>query len=123
MSLGKKDISKNISTKAHFSLNDSEIFLNSFLKILKEKGRTNIIKISNFGTFEKKITPQRIVACVNALEGIDDPHVALSSALSLCDFILTNLKSDCDPVASLRVYNFANDVKNLLLPPQKEDDE
>ena len=60
MSLGKKDISKNISTKAHFSLNDSEIFLNSFLKILKDKGRTNIIKISNFGTFEKKITPQRI---------------------------------------------------------------
>ena len=60
MSLGKKDISKNISTKAHFSLNDSEIFLNSFLKILKDKGLTNIIKISNFGTFEKKITPQRI---------------------------------------------------------------
>ena len=60
MSLGKKDISKNISTKAHFSLNESENFLNSFLKLLKDKGRKNIIKISKFGTFEKKITPQRI---------------------------------------------------------------
>lgn len=60
MSLGKKDISKNISTKAHFSLKDSKRFLNSFLKILKNKGRNNIIKISKFGTFEKKITPQRI---------------------------------------------------------------
>jgi len=60
VSLGKKDISKNISTKAHFSLNESENFLNSFLKLLKDKGRNNIIKISKFGTFEKKITPQRI---------------------------------------------------------------
>tara|TARA_B100001559_G_C16494898_1_gene620240 strand:- start:40 stop:315 length:276 start_codon:yes stop_codon:yes gene_type:complete len=60
VSLGKKDISKNISTKAHFSLNESENFLNSFLKLLKDKGRKNIIKISKFGTFEKKITPQRI---------------------------------------------------------------
>ena len=60
MSLGKKDISKNISTKAHFSLNESEIFLNSFLKLLKDKSINNLIKISKFGTFEKKITPQRI---------------------------------------------------------------
>jgi len=37
VSLGKKDISKNISTKAHFSLNESENFLNSFLKLLKDK--------------------------------------------------------------------------------------
>tara|TARA_Y100000385_G_C12593759_1_gene425829 strand:- start:47 stop:322 length:276 start_codon:yes stop_codon:yes gene_type:complete len=60
VSLGKKDISKNISTKAHFSLNESEIFLNSFLKLLKDKSSNNLIKISKFGTFEKKITPQRI---------------------------------------------------------------
>lgn len=60
MSLGKKDITKNISTKAHFSLKDSKKFLNSFLKLLNDKGRNNTIKISKFGTFEKKITPQRI---------------------------------------------------------------
>ena len=60
MSLGKKDITKNISTKAHFSLKDSKKFLNSFFKLLKDKGRNNSIKISKFGTFEKKITPQRI---------------------------------------------------------------
>jgi nucleoid DNA-binding protein len=54
MSLGKKDITKNISTKAHFSLKDSKKFLNSFLKLLKDNGRNNSIKISKFGTFEKK---------------------------------------------------------------------
>ena len=60
MSLGKKDISKNISTKAHISFITSEKFLNSFLDLLKDKGRNNIIKISKFGTFERKTTPQRI---------------------------------------------------------------
>ena len=60
MSLGKKDISKNISTKAHISLKTSEKVLNSFLDILKDKGRNNILKISKFGTFETKISPERI---------------------------------------------------------------
>ncbi len=60
MSLGKKDISKNISTKAHISLKTSEKVLNSFLDILKDKGRNNILKISKFGTFETKISPKRI---------------------------------------------------------------
>tara|TARA_B100001248_G_scaffold97896_1_gene72688 strand:+ start:1453 stop:1728 length:276 start_codon:yes stop_codon:yes gene_type:complete len=60
LSLGKKDISKNISTKAHISLKTSEKVLNSFLDILKDKGRNNILKISKFGTFETKISPKRI---------------------------------------------------------------
>jgi len=60
VSLGKKDISKNISTKAHISLKTSEKVLNSFLDILKDKGRDNILKISKFGTFETKISPERI---------------------------------------------------------------
>ena len=60
MSLGKKDISKNISTKAHISFEKSEKILNSFLELLKEKTLNNTLKISNFGTFERKIAPQRI---------------------------------------------------------------
>tara|TARA_B100000212_G_scaffold210860_1_gene159299 strand:- start:50 stop:325 length:276 start_codon:yes stop_codon:yes gene_type:complete len=60
VSLGKKDISKNISTKAHIPLKISEKILHSFLELLKDKGRNKIIKISKFGTFERKITPQRI---------------------------------------------------------------
>tara|TARA_B100001093_G_scaffold519053_1_gene606216 strand:- start:1343 stop:1618 length:276 start_codon:yes stop_codon:yes gene_type:complete len=60
VSLGKKDISKNISTKAHISLKTSEKILNSFLELLKDKGRNNILKISKFGTFVRKTSPERI---------------------------------------------------------------
>ena len=59
MSLGRKDIKKNISSKAHISLVDSDIFLNKFLNFLinnKDKG----IKISNFGTFISHTSPQRM---------------------------------------------------------------
>ncbi|MDC1443511.1 HU family DNA-binding protein [Gammaproteobacteria bacterium] len=60
MSLGKKDISKNISTKAHISLEISEQILNTFLVLLKKNTLNTTVKISNFGTFERKVTPQRI---------------------------------------------------------------
>ena len=60
MSLGKKDISKNISTKAHIPLKTSEKVLHSFLELLKDEGRNKILKISKFGTFETKNTPERI---------------------------------------------------------------
>ena len=60
MSLGKKDISKNISTKAHISLKKSERILNNFLELLKNKSKSNTLKISNFGTFDRKISPERV---------------------------------------------------------------
>ena len=60
MSLGKKDIEKNISSKTQLSLNISSKFLNSFLSIIKEKSATNIIKISNFGTFRFEKTKSRL---------------------------------------------------------------
>ena len=60
MSLGKKDISKNISTKARISLAISEKILNTFLVLLKKNTLNTTVKISNFGTFERKVTPQRI---------------------------------------------------------------
>ena len=60
MSLGKKDIEKNISSKTQLSLNISSKFLNSFLSIIKEKSTSNIIKISNFGTFRFEKTKSRL---------------------------------------------------------------
>ena len=59
MSLGKKDIAKNISNKAQISRSASDDFLNSFISIIKSKSVTNIVKISNFGTFYYKKTPSR----------------------------------------------------------------
>ena len=60
MSLGKKDISINISTKAHISLKTSNQILNSFLELIKQKSQKSSIKISNFGTFYYKKSPSRI---------------------------------------------------------------
>jgi|TARA_B100002019_G_scaffold3233_1_gene2659 nucleoid DNA-binding protein len=60
MSLGKKDIEKNISSKTQLSLILSKKILNSFLFIIKEKSTTNTIKISNFGTFRFEKTKSRL---------------------------------------------------------------
>ena len=60
MSLGKKDISINISTKAHMPLSTSSEILNSFLELVKQKSKSSSIKLSNFGTFYYKSSPSRI---------------------------------------------------------------
>tara|TARA_B100001113_G_scaffold348203_1_gene341725 strand:- start:49 stop:324 length:276 start_codon:yes stop_codon:yes gene_type:complete len=60
MSLGKKDIVRNISTKAQISLSASNELLNGFINIIKLKSKTKTIKISKFGTFCYKKTPSRI---------------------------------------------------------------
>ena len=60
MSLGKKDIVKNISTKAQIQTSLSSDILESFLKIIKLESGSNIVKLSNFGTFHTKCTPARM---------------------------------------------------------------
>ena len=60
MSLGKRDISRNISSKAHIKLEIASNILNSFLEIIKTKSQNNEIKISGFGSFNYKKTPLRI---------------------------------------------------------------
>ena len=60
MSLGKKDIVKNISSKTHFSKLISDRLLNSFINIIKNKTEYKTIKISNFGTFSYKKSPYRL---------------------------------------------------------------
>tara|TARA_Y100000389_G_scaffold192671_1_gene220417 strand:- start:446 stop:718 length:273 start_codon:yes stop_codon:yes gene_type:complete len=59
MSLGKKDICKNINTKALFSSSLSHLFLEKFIYILKNNSNKKI-KLPNFGTFYKTSTKARI---------------------------------------------------------------
>ena len=60
MSLGKKDIVINISSKAHISRVISAQLVKSFFNILKSSSSGNTVKIANFGTFYKRITPERV---------------------------------------------------------------
>jgi integration host factor subunit alpha len=59
MSLGKKDIIKNINSKTHFSFSESFSFLDSFISLIKEN-KNKKIKIANFGTFSLHSSPQRV---------------------------------------------------------------
>ena len=60
MSFGKKDICKNISSKALISNDNSKKFFINFLNLVTLKSKSKIVKISNFGTFYTKNTPQRL---------------------------------------------------------------
>jgi len=60
MSFGKKDICKNISSKALISNDNSKKFFINFLNLVTSKSKSKIVKISNFGTFYTKNTPQRL---------------------------------------------------------------
>ena len=60
MSLGKKDIVKNISSKAQISSSQSNQLLNSFISSIKSNSYKNLVKLPNFGTFYYKKTPSRI---------------------------------------------------------------
>ena len=59
MSFGKKDICNNISSKALISKDKSKEILRNFLNLVTSKSKSRIVKISNFGTFYTKNTPQR----------------------------------------------------------------
>ena len=59
MGFGKKDIVKNISSKALISSKSSSLVLESFLGFIKQNKRRHI-KISNFGTFYLHKTPARL---------------------------------------------------------------
>jgi len=57
MSLGKKDIIKNISSKAHLNFSDSSAIFVKFISIIKKQKN---IKFSNFGSFKTHATKPRI---------------------------------------------------------------
>ena len=59
MSLGKRDIVKNISAEAHLTNLISSEILNCFISLIKSNSVNKTIKISNFGSFYYKKTPKR----------------------------------------------------------------
>ena len=59
MGFGKKDIVKNISSKALISSKSSSLLLEAFLTFIKQNKR-NKIKIPKFGTYYLHKSPARI---------------------------------------------------------------
>jgi len=59
MGFGKKDIVKNISSKALFTSKTSSLVLESFLNFIKQNKKYRI-KISKFGTYYLHKSPARI---------------------------------------------------------------
>ena len=59
MSLGKKDIIKNISSKAHFSHKKSKKILDMFVEFICSNSKNNSVKIAKFGTFYTHSSPKR----------------------------------------------------------------
>ena len=60
MNLCKKDVAKKISTKANITELTSSKILDSFILNITNKSKENIVKISNFGSFFYKTSPERI---------------------------------------------------------------
>jgi DNA-binding protein HU-beta len=59
MGFGKKDIVKNISSKALISSKTSSLLLDAFLSFIKQNKRHKI-KVSKFGTYYLHKSPARI---------------------------------------------------------------
>lgn len=60
MKITKYLIAKNISRNTNFSGKESSEFVETFISIIKKNVEKKIIKISSFGTFQKKQSPKRI---------------------------------------------------------------
>ena len=60
MSLKKSDIAKNITLKTSIKNSLSKDIVDSFIEIIKSESNSSDVKISNFGTFMNKVTPERM---------------------------------------------------------------
>jgi integration host factor subunit alpha len=60
MSLKKSDIAKKITSKISIKNSLSKDIVNCFIDIIKSESNSSDVKISNFGTFMNKVTPERI---------------------------------------------------------------
>jgi integration host factor subunit alpha len=60
MSLKKSDIAKNITLKISIKNSLSKDIVDSFIDIIKSESNSLDVKISNFGTFLNKVTPERM---------------------------------------------------------------
>jgi len=60
MNVTKKNIIKNINKESSISIKDGSILLESFLMFIKKQAKLNKVKLSGFGTFSLKKTPNRV---------------------------------------------------------------
>ena len=60
MSLKKSDIAKKITSKISIKNSLSKDIVDSFIEIIKSESVFSDVKIANFGTFNNKVTPERI---------------------------------------------------------------
>jgi nucleoid DNA-binding protein len=60
MSLKKSDIVSNIALKTSLSKIESQQLLEYFIDVVKFNSKIKLVKVTNFGTFQSKGTPQRI---------------------------------------------------------------
>ena len=59
MSISKKNISVNISSKIEIPLKLSSSILDAFIDLIKRNSKDKVIKISQFGSFHYKKSPER----------------------------------------------------------------
>ena len=60
MNFSKTNIIKNISKKSLVSSGDAKSILESFLSLIKNKSKSRLVKLSGFGSFGFKKTPERL---------------------------------------------------------------
>ena len=60
MNFSKTNIIKNISKKSLVSAGDASGILESFLSLIKNKSKSRLVKLSGFGSFSFKKTPERL---------------------------------------------------------------
>ena len=61
MNITKKNLSRKIAEGININIKDGDLFIDSFINIIKNKlAKNKKVKISNFGTFIKSDTPERL---------------------------------------------------------------
>lgn len=60
MSITKKNLSDNVAMASSISKKDANKFLEFFISQIKNKTKKGNVKLSNFGVFNYKQTPERI---------------------------------------------------------------
>ena len=60
MNFSKTNIIKNISKKSLVSSGDAKSILESLLSLIKNKSKSRLVKLSGFGSFGFKKTPERL---------------------------------------------------------------
>ncbi len=60
MTINKNNIAKSISINLSITLDKSSNILDSFLSLIKGNSKKKVVKLSAFGSFNYKKSPQRI---------------------------------------------------------------